>query len=62
MIYTTPDIMKNLPITKGKKIVCAYCGRDKFTRPEPHNCNGNYRKYKLRWILQESPIPTTTPD
>ena len=28
---------------------CLLCGRDKFTRKSPHNCNTGFRKRHIRW-------------
>ena len=36
---------------------CLLCGRDKFTRKSPHNCNNGFRKRKIQWIE----IPTYRP-
>ena len=30
-----------------KRYRCLRCGRDKFEKPGPHKCNGQYRKYHL---------------
>ena len=29
------------------KYTCDLCGRDKFDKPSPHNCNNNFRKRGL---------------
>lgn len=29
---------------------CICCGRDKFQKPGPHVCNGQFRKKHLRWL------------
>jgi DNA replicative helicase MCM subunit Mcm2 (Cdc46/Mcm family) len=37
---------------QNKAIECAYCGRKRFSTPQPHNCNsGGLRKRRLRWFL-----------
>lgn len=30
---------------------CLLCGRDKFTRKSPHNCNSGFRKHKIQWEI-----------
>jgi hypothetical protein len=34
-----------------KKYTCLLCGRNKFTRPSPHKCNGQFRKRKIKWLI-----------
>lgn len=41
----------------GKRIACAYCGRARFTAPQPHKCScGSIRKRHLRWLLLDEAI------
>lgn len=36
----------------NRRISCAYCGRDRFCKPQPHICNcGGLRKRNLLWYL-----------
>jgi len=40
-----------LPLADKKPVRyrCLLCGRDKFTRKIPHNCNGGFRKRNIQW-------------
>lgn len=49
--------MKNNSRCCKKKIwKCLLCGRDKFTKKSPHNCNSGYRKRNIKWeeVKQEN--------
>ena len=35
------------------KYTCLLCGRNKFTKPSPHICNGQFRKRKIKWIYTQ---------
>lgn len=30
---------------------CELCGRNNFTKPSTHKCNGKFRKRKLKWSI-----------
>ena len=34
---------------KPTRYRCLLCGRDKFTRKSPHNCNHGFRKRNIKW-------------
>jgi len=38
---------ENFPNECKMKYTCDLCGRDKFDKPIPHNCNNNFRKRGL---------------
>ena len=40
--------LRNEP-KKIKRYKCLLCGRDKFTKKEPHNCNNGFRKRHIIW-------------
>ena len=44
------DYIKNNP---GERLICFWCGRDKFTSPTPHKCNTGFRKRKLKWYSKK---------
>ena len=39
----------NAELNKAIRYKCLLCGRDKFTRKSPHNCNSGFRKHKIQW-------------
>ena len=32
------------------KYKCLLCGRDKFTKKQPHKCNTGFRKHGIIWV------------
>ena len=43
-------IVSNRTLTpKPSRYKCLLCGRDKFTRKSPHNCNHGFRKRNIKW-------------
>lgn len=41
----------NIKPTTATRWRCKRCGRDKFTQPTSHRCNGQFRKRHLVWEL-----------
>lgn len=39
-------------MTQEQKLVCLLCGRDKFTKRQPHICGKNLRKRKIIWAIK----------
>jgi hypothetical protein len=50
VLWSGSDFPKVCAIT----YTCLHCGRDKFTKKQPHNCTTGFRKRKLAWSLQGS--------
>jgi hypothetical protein len=42
-------VIEKLCNSKPIRYQCLLCGRDKFTRKSPHNCNDGFRKRKIIW-------------
>ena len=44
--------------TEYRQYKCCLCGRT-MHKPTPHNCNGQYRKYKLNFLNKDYAKGTT---